>query len=510
MIAKRLGSGLGLAALVFLFAATAAPASAAKRDNSIRFAYDQVPENVDPFFNNVRIGFIIGQHVWDTLIYRDPKTNEYKGQLASAWRWLDDRTLEFDLRRGVKFHNGDDFSADDVVYTMNFVAKPENRVVTQQNVDWIERAEKVDQYKVRIVAKRPFPAAIEYLAGPVAIHPAKYYAQVGPKGMNEKPVGSGPFRVVEHAVGKYIRLARNENYFKDSPKPQPKVATLEIRFIPDGQTRVAEVLSGGIDIIMSVPPDQAQQLRAAPQLQVMSGETMRYVFMQMNSMESSPAPQLRDIRVRRAIIHAMDRAGMVKSIVGEGARVLHTVCFPSQFGCTDQGAPRYAYDPAKAKQLLAEAGFPNGFDIDLYAYRERNQTEAMIGFLRAVGIRANLRFLQYAAMREALRAGRAPITHQTWGSFSINDVSAAVPVFHKMTPDDVNRDQEVSALLTRGDSSVDPAVRKDSYAKALALIAERAYAVPLYSLPTYYVAAKDLALTAYPDELPRFWEMTWK
>jgi peptide/nickel transport system substrate-binding protein len=261
---------------------------------------------------------------------------------------------------------------------------------------------------------------------------------------------------------------------------------------------------------MSVPPDQAQQLRAAPQLQVMSGETMRYVFMQMNSMESSPAPQLRDIRVRRAIIHAMDRAGMVKSIVGEGARVLHTVCFPSQFGCTDQGAPRYAYDPAKAKQLLAEAGFPNGFDIDLYAYRERNQTEAMIGFLRAVGIRANLRFLQYAAMREALRAGRAPITHQTWGSFSINDVSAAVPVFHKMTPDDVNRDQEVSALLTRGDSSVDPAVRKDSYAKALALIAERAYAVPLYSLPTYYVAAKDLALTAYPDELPRFWEMTWK
>ena len=105
------------------------------------------------------------------------------------------------------------------------------------------------------------------------------------------------------------------------------------------------------------------------------------------------------------------------------------MCFPSQFGCTDEGAPRYAYDPAKAKQLLAEAGFPNGFEIDLYAYRERNQTEAMIGYLRAVGIKANLRFMQYAAMREALRAGKAPLVHQTWGSFSVNDVSAATPVY---------------------------------------------------------------------------------
>ena len=92
---------------------------------------------------------------------------------------------------------------------------------------------------------------------------------------------------------------------------------------------------------------------------------------------------------------------MIKQIVGEGARVLHVLCFPSQFGCTEEGVPRYAYDPAKAKQLLAEAGFPDGFEIDLYAYRERHQTEAMIGYLRAVGIKANLRFMQYAAMRDA-------------------------------------------------------------------------------------------------------------
>ena len=90
---------------------------------------------------------------------------------------------------------------------------------------------------MRIVAKRPFPAAIEYLAGPVVIHPHEYYAKVGPKGMNEKPVGSGPYRVVEHAIGKYIRLERNPDYFKDSPKPQPKIDKVEIRFIPGSRRR---------------------------------------------------------------------------------------------------------------------------------------------------------------------------------------------------------------------------------------------------------------------------------
>jgi peptide/nickel transport system substrate-binding protein len=505
MAAVRLALATLLAASAF-----ATPAFAAKKDNSIRFAYDQVVENVDPFMNNVRIGVIIGQQVWDTLIYRDPKTSQYKGQLATAWRWIDDKTLEVELRKGVKFHNGAEFSADDVVYTLNFVVKPDSKVITRGNVDWIDRVEKIDSHKIRIICKKPFPAAIEYLAGPIVIHPHEYYAKVGPQGMNEKPVGSGPYRITEHAIGKFVRMERNPDYFKDSPKPQAKIEKVEIRFIPDRQTQVAEMLAGGLDMVMNVAPDQAQQLRAVPHLQVVSGETMRIVFLGFDVTEKTAAPQLRDIRVRKALMHAIDRPAMIKSLVGEGARVIHTVCFPSQFGCTDQGAPRYDYDPAKAKQMLAEAGFPNGFDIELYAYRERNQTEAMIGYLRAIGVKANLRFLQYAAMRDLVRANKAPVAHQTWGSFSINDVSANTPVFFKFTPDDVARDPEVRDLLERGDSSVDAKVRADAYAKALVLIQERAYAIPLYSLPTYYVAAKELTFVAYPDEMPRFWEMTYK
>ena len=109
-----------------------------------------------------------------------------------------------------------------------------------------------------------------------------------------------------------------------------------------------------------------------------------------------------------------------------------------------------------------------------------------------------------------MRAGKAPLAHWTWGSFSINDVSAAVSIFHKFAPDDVNRDAEVRDLLERADTSVDPEIRKEAYAKALALITERAYVLPMYSIPINYVAAKDLLFTPHADETLRFWEMSYK
>jgi peptide/nickel transport system substrate-binding protein len=200
----------------------------------------------------------------------------------------------------------------------------------------------------------------------------------------------------------------------------------------------------------------------------------------------------------------------VKNIVGEGAELLYTICTPSQVGCTHEGATVYKYDPAESKKLLAEAGYPNGFDIDIVAYRERNQTEAIINYLQAVGIKAKLNFLQYAAMRDMIRANKASLTHQTWGSNLVNDVSASTPVYFAFGSDDITRDPEVRDLLNKGDHTIDLGPRKEAYKKALDLIAERAYAIPLWSLPVYYVASKEVNFKPYPDELVRFWEMSWK
>ena len=144
------------------------------------------------------------------------------------------------------------------------------------------------------------------------------------------------------------------------------------------------------------------------------------------------------------------------------------------------------------------------------AYRERQQTEAIMNYLQAVGIKPKLNFMQYAAMREMIRANKASLTHQTWASNLVNDVSASTPVYFGFGNDDITRDAEVKALLDKGDHTVDAAARKESYKKALNIIAEKAYAIPLWSLPVYYVAGKDVSFKTYPDELVRFWEMGWK
>jgi peptide/nickel transport system substrate-binding protein len=502
---QKLAAGALAATLV-----VAAPAWAGKKNDTLNMAYDQAPESVDPYFNNVRIGVILTANVWDTLLYRDPVTHEYKGQLAKSWRQVDDKTLEFELRQGVKFHNGEDFDADSVVHTLTFVADPANKAVTQQNVQWIQRVEKIDRYKVRVVSKEPFPAAKDYLATTLAILPAKYYKEVGPKGMNARPVGSGPYKVVEHVPGKSITLEKFDGYFRESPRTQPKIGKVRIRFIPDRQTQMAEVLAGGEEFIMHVPKDQAEKLQAVPHLQVLSGNTMRIVFLQMNTLDGAPAPQLKDPRVRKAIAHAIDREAIIKNIVGGGAEMLHTICTPSQVGCTHEGAPVYKYDPALAKKLLAEAGFPNGFELDIHAYRERNQTEAIINYLQAVGIKAKLNFMQYAAMRDQVRANKAALVHQTWGSNLVNDVSASTPVYYGGGADDIARNPQVKDLLDKGDHTVEPRARNEYYKKALNLIAENAYSVPLWSLPVYYVATKEVNFRPYADELPRFWEMSWK
>lgn len=506
---RRLSPLTWAACTLSAFLCLSNPGFANKANDTLGMAYDQAPENIDPYFNNVRIGVIIAANVWDTLVYRDPITNEYRGQLAKSWTQIDPRTLEFDLREGIKFHNGEDFDADSVVFTLNYVSDPANKATTQANVRWIEKVEKIDQFKVRIISKEPFPAAIDYLSTTLAIHPAKYYKEVGPTGMNAKPVGSGPYKIVEYLPGKSVTLERNANYFKDSPKSAGKIGKVKIRFIPDRQTQMAEVMAGGEDLIMHVPKDQADKLKGLPHLQVLSGNTMRIAFLQMNSREGTPAPELDDVRVRKAIAHAIDREAILKNIVG-GGEIINTICTPSQVGCSSDGATVYKYDPALSKKLLAEAGYANGFSLDIFSYRERQQTEAMINYLQAVGIKAKLGFMQYAAMRDLARANKSALTHQTWGSNLVNDVSASTPVYFGGGSDDVSRDPEVIALLNRGDNTVDPVERKKVYNQALVIISEKAYALPLWSVPVYYVANKDVNFKPYHDELVRFWDMSWK
>ncbi|GKT23864.1 ABC transporter substrate-binding protein [Acidovorax sp. SUPP3334] len=492
-------------------AVCAASAHANKANDTLTYASDNEVENVSPYHNNMREGVVLAAMAWDTLLYRDTKTGEIKPQLATAWKWETPTALLLTLRQGVTFHNGDKLTADDVAYTFNVVTGPDAKIATRQNTDWIKSVEKVGDYEVRIHLKTPFPAALEYLAGPTPIYPAAYFTKVGLEGFSKAPVGSGPYKITAVVPGQGVTMVKNTAYFKDSPVGQPKIGTVKFTVIRDPEARMAQLMTGAVDWIWRVPADQADSLKAAPNLSVLSGETMRVGFISINNNGTTPeAAPFKDPRVRQALNYAINRKGLAESLVRGGSQPVYAPCFRTQFGCDTSKVQQYEYNPAKAKALLAEAGYPTGFDTALWAYREREYAEAMIGDLRKVGIRARLHFVQYPALRTELRAGRAPLTFQAWGSFSINDASAFVGNFFKGGPDDTAKDPQVIALMQTADATVDKAERKAKYAQALQRISAQAMWAPLFTYSTNYAFTSDLKFEAQPDELPRFFQASWK
>ena len=477
---------LAASALASLAIVSAIPAAhAGKADDNLNIVWERELENVDFYFNTAREGIIFQRLTWDALLWRDPKTMEYKPLIAKSYKWANDTTLEFVLNEGITFHNGEELDADDVVYTINWVANPDNGVKTQSNVNWIKNAEKVDKYKVLVHLKKPFPAALEFVSGTLPIYPQDYYSKVGPDGMGQKPVGSGPYKVVELEPGKKIVWEKFDGYMKGSPKGTPTIGKITQRTIPERNTQIAG------------------------RVQVVNEETFRIGYLTMDASGSTGDTPLKNPLVRKAISYAIDREGIVKALVRGKSSVVNSACFPSQVGCTGD-VTKYPFDPKKAKELLAEAGYPDGFTLDFYAYRDRDYAEAMMGFLNQVGIKVNFGFLKYAALRDKIRAKEVPMAFMTWGSNSVNDVSAITSHFFGGTSDDLANDTEVQALLKKGDTTVDTAARSAAYKEALQIIADKAYWLPLWSYNTNYAFSNDLNFTPSSDEIPRFFNASWK
>jgi len=515
----RICTLIAAAACGAMMALTASQSFAGKANDTLVWATDRESDVALPYYNNTRELVIIGRLAWDSLVYRDTKTFEYKPLLATSWKWVDNVTLDMDLRNGVTFHNGQKFSADDVVDTLNHVAAPDSGVLTKRNVSWIKSAEKLGAYKVRIKLVKPFPAALEYLSGPVSIMPAGIWktAKKDAKGKVDygtvKPIGTGPYKITKVVPGESIQMEINKNYWKGSPKGQPSISKIVFKTVPDPESQIAQLLTGELDWIWDVPKDKAEELEKMGQLQVVNAKTMRISYIAMDRAGRSGADKKQnpfiDKKVREAVAHAIDRKAIAKNLVGKASEVIHSACYPSQFGCTED-VTKYAYDPAKAEKLLAEAGFPNGFTTDIYAYRQREFTEAVMGYLRKVGIKSNLKFMQYKALRGIVWEGKAPFHQMTWGSYSVNDASAITSHFFKEGRDDYCRDDDVKKWLEIADTSTDPKVRKENYKKALRRIQDDLCWLPMFTYAKYYVFSKDLDFQPTSDEIPRFFTAKWK
>jgi len=509
----RYGSILG-GAIGAICMAAAPAAFASKANDTLVWATNKEVNVVLPFYNNLRETVISARHMWDTLLYRNPENFEYEPLLAKSYKWVDDVTLEFELREDVKFHDGSKFDADDVVATFNHIIKPDSGVLSRNYYDWMKSTEKLGDYKVRINLKEPYPAALEMLAGPIAVMPEGIWEKAQ-KDTTGKPdygtvpaIGTGPYKLAEFKVSESFTMERFDDYFGGA-RGKAKIKTVKFRTIADPETQLAELMTGGIDWVWDVPKEKAEQLEMMPQLTVVNADTMRVSYMGMDAAGRGGDHPFTKLKVRQAVAHALNRESIAKNLIGGASRVVHSPCYPSQVGCT-QDVPQYDYNPEKAKKLLAEAGYPNGFETDIYAYRERHLTEAAMGDLQAVGIKTNLKYMQYQALRGLVWEGKTPIFHMTWGSSSVNDLSAFTSLFFEGGRDDSCRDEQVIADLKKGDVTIDPEERKAVYKKALTRIAELACWVPMFTYSKYYAFSKELDFTPSADELPEFYRASWK
>ncbi len=512
MTISRRVLGQGAAAAVAAPMILARPAEAQRSANTLRIAFRDAVPNVDPYFNSQRTGLIIGHQAFDGLTHRDPATFRIVPALATEWRWVNPTTIDFTLRQGVKFHDGSSFGPDDVVYTINTVADPNTRVATPSNYNWIDGAEKTGDWTVRLTMKRPTPAALEYAALVMPIWPKAYRERVGAEGFSRAPIGTGPYRFTRVDVAAGVEYERFADYYQGGPKGRPAIQRLVARYIGDAATELTELLGQRVDWIWNMNPDQMANVNRLPYLQATQQESMRVGFLNLDAAGRSGAGNpMTNLKVRQAVWHAIDRKAIADRLVGGGSRVPDAPCFPSQFGCNAEPAMRYDYDPAKARALLAEAGFPNGFDIELTSYvQPRQWSEAVQNYLQAVGIRARLNLMQVAAQIQRSMRGELAMQMGSWGSYSINDVSAILPNYFGGGADDYARDAEITRLVEEGGSTADETARKRAYDAAIKRATEQAYWLPLHTYVSTFGFQRQLEFPTFPDELPRFYLARWK
>ena len=498
-------------ALAMLLAACPAPSHAQKSADTLRVAWRDSVATLDPYRNQQRSGLILAHHLFDGLVHRDPESFILKPLLATSWRYIDNTTLEFELRRGVTFHDGSPFSADDVMSTVATI-RSDPAISVPSNYAWLDGAEKLDSHRVRLKLKQVFPAAIEYIAMVLPILPKATREAMGAEAFALAPAGTGPYRLLSLEAGlRRITLERFDAYYPDSPKGRPPIARLQIDQLTDAASELDALLAGRADWIWNFLAEHTETLARTPNIQVMRAESMRVGYLALDAAGRTGRDNPLTVqKVRQAVFHAIDRQAFVRTVIQGGSRVPEAPCFPTQFGCDAAAAVRYDDNPARARALLAEAGYPDGFDTEMVTYALPQWAAAIQAYLKAVGISARITQLPVAAAVRQTLDGDVPLGQFAWGSFSINDVSAFLPFLFTGGGNDYARDPALAALVTQGGASTNPNERRKLYSQAIRLISDQAYMLPLNTYVTTYATSRGLAFRPFPDELPRFYLASWR
>jgi peptide/nickel transport system substrate-binding protein len=330
--------------------------------------------------------------MYDTLIWVDEE-GIFQPALAEDWEVSEDGSeYTFHLRQGVTFHNGEPFNADAVVFSWE---RAKDAGFEYSNL-WqlATTVEKIDDYTVKIATDGPDALFLTTVADNWAIIPPQYFQEVGQEGFDEHPMGTGPFMFVEWVKGDRIVMKANPDYWQEGV---PKIENLIFRPIPESATRVAAIQTGEVDIVTRLSSEEAKSLLGVPNVTVIKYPVERVYYIAFNNMTTGVGQPTEDALVRQAMNYAVDVDAIIDSLFDGFAKP--AIGFVSTGELGYDNAEPFGYDPDKARDLLAQAGYPDGFEMDMAcpagAYTHFEEVcEAVAGYLGDVGIKINLEIME--------------------------------------------------------------------------------------------------------------------
>jgi len=472
----------------------AMPAEAGMEDGTFTIALGSPVDVVDIYAAPAPETAMTTSAVFNPLVAFDTRTNEYVGVIAQSWSQIDDSTTEFKIKPDLTFQDGSALDADDVVYTLNFISDPDVKFRLKSRYAPFAGAEKVDDLTVRVKTRGPYPLLMARMIG-IPIYPSDTHSKLGADHgtWGRAPIGSGPYKVVKFDESTGIVMERWDDY---KLGPLPDFKRIVFKPILDSQTQMAEMMVGSIDALVAKSPDQVAALTSNPDFVADAIEDMFFHYIYLDAVGRSGIEAFKDVRVRQAVFHAIDRDTIRKTIVSGGtdAADMARLCFPFQFGCPDGGQPQ-DYDPDKARALLADAGYADGFDVQLSTWgMSRPITEAVAGYLRAVGIRASVDGLTAGAYRKKQVEGglQGLISGYSYGG--LPDTGSVLDFFFSSPDRDYFGNPRLFELTKEANSTLDQEKRDAMFREALDIVQDEAYILPITKDPVVLVHTKDVSV----------------
>lgn len=491
--------------------AIAAPAVA----EEVVIAVATEPTSLDPLFQALGSNHELAKHAFDSLVEPGPMYELLPG-LAESWGPTDDPLVwEFKLRKGVKFHNGEPFTARDVAFTYERAPNVPNAPSTyKRRTAKVEGAVAVDDHTLHVRTRTPYPLLPNSLASvPVVSRTVGMDAEPTEFNDGSKLYGTGPYKFVEFVAGDHVTYVANEDYWGG----RPKWDKVTIRWIKSGPARVAALLSGDVDAIASVPTTDVDKLDADPDVNVFCDQSTRVIYWSLDvhreqaehvtAKDGSPISNpLADRRVRQAFDMALDRNVIVDEVMG-GLAVPANQIAGEGFGGHNPDIPMPDHDVERARALLAEAGYPDGFRLTIHATNDRYVNDARLAqavaqLLSRIGVDVTVETMPVAVYYGKARKHEFTMAQIGWASATGESSAILNPALAKGVRNNYGRweNERFNELIQGALSTVDLAEYESRLKEATAVAMEDLPIIPTHFQVACWATRKGLAYVPRADE----------